>query len=87
MPKFNPNGKARVFVKAASCDFTANERLEVRQDAFTRGGEYLVKAGSMVGFCYVEPGTHNNWSRVVATFNGREHYVELPTANLRRPAK
>ena len=84
MPKFNPNGKAPVAIKRPVYDFTANERLEVRQDAFTRGGEYLVKAGSMVGFCYVEPGTHNNWSRVVATFNGREHYVELPTANLRR---
>jgi hypothetical protein len=87
MPKCNPNGKARVFIKAASCDFTANERLEVRQDAFTRGGEYLVKAGSEVRFLYVEPDTNGAWSRCLAQAKGREHFVTLPTAQLWRPAR
>jgi hypothetical protein len=87
MPKFNPNGKARVFIKQQVCDFTANERLEVRQDGWTRDCVYLIKAGSHVVFCYVEPDTNHAFSRCRATFKGREHFVELPTANLRRPAK
>ena len=87
MPKFNPNGKAPVFVKAQPCDFAEKELLLVRQDSFSRDGACLVKAGSEVRFLYVEPDTNGAWSRCLAQAKGREHFVTLPTAQLWRPAK